>query len=71
MMYLDSSFPYIARFILLSSSTADTFDFGFILQWIDKEIVRLQRLIDRANDKGWRREYPSKYFIYIHAYNLH
>ncbi|XP_042393813.1 uncharacterized protein At5g08430-like [Zingiber officinale] len=24
--------------------------------WIDKEIVRLQRLIDRANDKGWRRE---------------
>ncbi|WOL16083.1 hypothetical protein Cni_G24865 [Canna indica] len=24
--------------------------------WIDKEIVRLQRLIDRANEKGWRKE---------------
>ncbi|XP_074589681.1 uncharacterized protein At5g08430-like isoform X3 [Curcuma longa] len=24
--------------------------------WIDKEILKLQKLIDRANDKGWRRE---------------
>ncbi|CAM8979822.1 unnamed protein product [Rhodiola kirilowii] len=26
--------------------------------WIKREIVLLQRLIDRANEKGWRREYP-------------
>ncbi|XP_072999806.1 uncharacterized protein At5g08430-like isoform X2 [Typha latifolia] len=24
--------------------------------WIDRELVKLQRLIDRANEKGWRRE---------------
>lgn len=30
----------------------------FILQWIDKEVLKLQKLIDRANEKGWRREYP-------------
>ncbi|CAL9096032.1 unnamed protein product [Musa textilis] len=24
--------------------------------WIDKEIVKLQKLIDRANEKGWRKE---------------
>ncbi|XP_038990107.1 uncharacterized protein At5g08430-like isoform X3 [Phoenix dactylifera] len=24
--------------------------------WIDREIVKLQKLIDQANDKGWRRE---------------
>ena len=28
-------------------------------QWIDREIVVLQKRIDRANEKGWRREYPS------------
>nr|XP_018679550.1 PREDICTED: uncharacterized protein At5g08430-like isoform X2 [Musa acuminata subsp. malaccensis] len=24
--------------------------------WIDKEVLKLQKLIDRANEKGWRRE---------------
>ncbi|XP_020096533.1 uncharacterized protein At5g08430-like isoform X3 [Ananas comosus] len=27
-----------------------------ISHWIDRELVRLQRLIDQANEKGWRRE---------------
>ncbi|KAJ6299014.1 hypothetical protein OIU76_020065 [Salix suchowensis] len=26
--------------------------------WIEKELVRLQKRIDLANEKGWRREYP-------------
>ncbi|KAL2513753.1 zinc ion binding [Forsythia ovata] len=26
--------------------------------WISKELALLQKLIDRANEKGWRREYP-------------
>ncbi|PIA40638.1 hypothetical protein AQUCO_02400005v1 [Aquilegia coerulea] len=26
--------------------------------WIKKELVLLQKLIDHANEKGWRREYP-------------
>ncbi|KAK1275473.1 hypothetical protein QJS04_geneDACA001835 [Acorus gramineus] len=26
--------------------------------WIEREIVVLQNQIDRANEKGWRREYP-------------
>ena len=29
-----------------------------IFQWIDRELVRLERAIDRANIKGWRQEYP-------------
>ncbi|KAI3962032.1 hypothetical protein MKW92_032678 [Papaver armeniacum] len=27
--------------------------------WIERELALLQNLIDRANEKGWRREYPS------------
>ncbi|KAL8512405.1 hypothetical protein ACS0TY_018768 [Phlomoides rotata] len=26
--------------------------------WINRELALLQRLIDRANEKGWRHEYP-------------
>ncbi|KAF5204415.1 Zinc finger ccch domain protein [Thalictrum thalictroides] len=26
--------------------------------WIKKELILLQNLIDQANEKGWRREYP-------------
>ncbi|AQK93707.1 zinc ion binding [Zea mays] len=26
--------------------------------WISKELQRLERLIDRASEKGWRKEYP-------------
>jgi len=29
-----------------------------IFQWIDKEVVRLERAIERANRKGWKQEYP-------------
>nr|GMC82380.1 SWIB/MDM2 domain,Plus-3,GYF, putative isoform 2 [Ipomoea batatas] len=35
--------------------------------WIDKEIKMLQRRIDHANEKGWRREYPlqcQKFTLY-------
>ncbi|OVA11614.1 SWIB/MDM2 domain [Macleaya cordata] len=27
--------------------------------WIERELALLRNLIDRANEKGWRREYPS------------
>lgn len=27
-------------------------------QWIGRELALLQNRIDRANEKGWRREYP-------------
>jgi hypothetical protein len=27
-------------------------------QWIDKELQRLEKYIERANEKGWRPEYP-------------
>jgi hypothetical protein len=27
-------------------------------QGIDKELQRLEKLIERANEKGWRAEYP-------------
>ncbi|KAI8531489.1 hypothetical protein RHMOL_Rhmol11G0139900 [Rhododendron molle] len=26
--------------------------------WIKRQLALLQNLIDRANEKGWRREYP-------------
>ncbi|RVW55321.1 hypothetical protein CK203_002344 [Vitis vinifera] len=26
--------------------------------WIARELDLLQNLIDRANEKGWRKEYP-------------
>ncbi|KAK9062592.1 hypothetical protein SSX86_019780 [Deinandra increscens subsp. villosa] len=29
-----------------------------IKHWIPRELVYLQNLIDRANEKGWRKEYP-------------
>nr|GEY02260.1 putative SWIB/MDM2 domain, Plus-3 domain protein [Tanacetum cinerariifolium] len=29
-----------------------------IKHWIPRELKHLQNLIDRANEKGWRREYP-------------
>jgi hypothetical protein len=29
-----------------------------LLQWLVRELTYLQNLIDRANEKGWRREYP-------------
>ena len=29
-----------------------------IFQWIDREVVRLERAIERANIKGWKQEYP-------------
>ncbi|KAJ0092847.1 hypothetical protein Patl1_26918 [Pistacia atlantica] len=29
--------------------------------WITRELVSLQNRIDRANEKGWRREYPLMY----------
>ncbi|KAD7477902.1 hypothetical protein E3N88_01038 [Mikania micrantha] len=30
--------------------------------WIPRELAYLQNLIDRANDKGWRKEYPSSFW---------
>lgn len=27
-------------------------------QWIDKELQRLEKEIERAHEKGWRQEYP-------------
>jgi len=33
------------------------------LQWLVRELALLQNLIDRANEKGWRREYPFKMHI--------
>ncbi|WVY94667.1 hypothetical protein V8G54_033755 [Vigna mungo] len=36
-----------------------------IKHWIPRKLVLLQNLIDRANEKGWRREYPFMiYFFY-------
>lgn len=29
-------------------------------QWIDRELMRLEKEIERAHEKGWRQEYPSK-----------
>lgn len=29
-----------------------------VLQWLARELALLKNLIDRANEKGWRREYP-------------
>lgn len=29
-----------------------------LFQWLSRELALLQNLIDRANEKGWRREYP-------------
>lgn len=34
-----------------------------LLQWLAREIPLLQNLIDRANEKGWRREYPFMLFL--------
>ncbi|GKV25429.1 hypothetical protein SLEP1_g34870 [Rubroshorea leprosula] len=34
-----------------------------IKHWLPREIALLQRLIDRANEKGWRKEYPFKTLI--------
>ncbi|KAL7162926.1 hypothetical protein ACSBR2_043238 [Camellia fascicularis] len=34
--------------------------------WLVRELTLLQNLIDRANEKGWRKEYPlmmSKYYV--------
>ena len=31
-----------------------------IFQWIDKEVVRLERAIERGNRKGWKQEYPLR-----------
>lgn len=34
-----------------------------LFQWLAREIPLLQNLIDRANEKGWRREYPFMIFL--------
>ncbi|KAE9588334.1 hypothetical protein Lalb_Chr22g0354251 [Lupinus albus] len=31
--------------------------------WLARELTMLQNLIDRTNEKGWRREYP--FLIYV------
>ncbi|XP_055959567.1 uncharacterized protein At5g08430 isoform X2 [Mercurialis annua] len=31
--------------------------------WMEKELVRLQKRIDVANEKGWRREYPFEVIL--------
>lgn len=33
-------------------------------QWLARELAKLDALIDRSNEKGWRKEYPSLY-LYI------
>ncbi|KAI3746732.1 hypothetical protein L6452_09171 [Arctium lappa] len=38
--------------------------------WLPRELAYLQNLIDRANEKGWRREYPL-YNVYIIYTILH
>lgn len=34
-------------------------------QWIGRELALLQNRIDRANEKGWRREYPFLIYLVI------
>lgn len=34
-----------------------------LFQWLAREFILLQNLIDRANEKGWRREYPFLIFV--------
>lgn len=38
-----------------------------LLQWLAREIPMLQNLIDRANEKGWRREYPFNDIFRLHT----
>ncbi|TXG61281.1 hypothetical protein EZV62_012644 [Acer yangbiense] len=33
--------------------------------WISRELILLQKRIDRANEKGWRREYPSMTYLQL------
>ncbi|WCJ18654.1 SWIB/MDM2 domain Plus-3 GYF [Euphorbia peplus] len=39
-------------------------------QWIVKELYRLRNLIDQANEKGWRRQYPFLDFLYVERKQL-
>ena len=48
---------FSSNFFLLSYYVVNLF------QWLARELVQLQNLIDRANEKGWRREYPFLIFI--------
>ncbi|KAK1411270.1 hypothetical protein QVD17_37817 [Tagetes erecta] len=34
--------------------------------WLPREIIYLQKLINRANEKGWRKEYPFIMFTFLH-----
>lgn len=36
-----------------------------LFQWLARELALLQNQIDRANEKGWRREYPFKISSFI------
>lgn len=41
------------------------------LQGIEKELIKLQHLIDHANEKGWRREYPlNRMVVNIAKYSI-
>ncbi|CBI27724.3 unnamed protein product, partial [Vitis vinifera] len=35
--------------------------------WIARELDLLQNLIDRANEKGWRKEYPFTLYRTYHG----
>ncbi|KAJ0009807.1 hypothetical protein Pint_33048 [Pistacia integerrima] len=39
--------------------------------WITRELVSLQKRIDRANEKGWRREYPLMVLFLIPLRSFH
>ncbi|KAJ0093059.1 hypothetical protein Patl1_26927 [Pistacia atlantica] len=39
--------------------------------WITRELVSLQNRIDRANEKGWRREYPLMDLFLIPLHSFH
>ncbi|KAJ0034548.1 hypothetical protein Pint_26320 [Pistacia integerrima] len=39
--------------------------------WITRELVSLQNRIDRANEKGWRREYPLMVLLILNMHLLY
>lgn len=65
--YLISGTLSLSLYLFIYFSGLDIFSncVLFWLQWIPKELSLLQNLIDRANEKGWRKEYPLVCLILI------
>lgn len=38
---------------------------SLIFQSINKELLKLDKLIERANEKGWRKEYPLVLLMHV------